>query len=251
MIFSVDRDLTKYFDDYLNLPFERVQESFRKRIIIEHLEDNTMLKKSILEVGCGLDSIFNHLNATAECMIVEPIEQLLFSNNNSKLKSNIKKIPGRLEEVSHKINSKFHVIILSSLIHEIENPALLLNHCKDVLDKEGRILIVTNNQNSIHRILGVSMGELEKLDSRTSTENQMQQISGAFTVKQLDVIVKSIGMKINKIETFFPKILPHKMMQSALDSNIIDMKFLNQMSNLINFLPKFGSEIILDISHEK
>jgi hypothetical protein len=95
------------------------------------------------------------------------------------------------------------------------------------------------------------MGELEKLESRTSTENQMQQIFGAFTVKQLEVIVKDIGMKINKIETFFPKILPHKMMQYALDSNIIDMKFLNQMSNLINFLPQFGSEIILDISHEE
>jgi len=251
MIFSVDRDLTKYYDDYLNLPFERVQETFRKRTIIEHLEEKAMLKKSILEVGCGLDSIFNHLNATAECMIVEPIEQLLFSISNSKLKSNIRKIPGRLEEVSLKINLKFDVIILSSLIHEIENPILLLNHCKNVLDKEGRIIIVTNNQNSIHRILGVSMGELEKLESRTSTENQMQQIFGAFTVKQLEVIVKDIGMKINKIETFFPKILPHKMMQYALDSNIIDMKFLNQMSNLINFLPQFGSEIILDISHEE
>lgn len=246
----MDRDLTKYYEDYLNLPFERVQESFRKRIIIERLEQDAMLEKSILEVGCGLDSIFNHLNTTAECMIVEPIEQLLFSNSNSKLKSNIKKISGRLEEVSLKINLKFNVIILSSLIHEIKNPILLINHCKKVLDKEGRILIVTNNQNSIHRILGVSMGELEKLESRTSTENHMQQIFGAFTVKQLEEIVKDIGMKINKIETFFPKILPHKMMQSALDSNIIDMKFLNQLSNLINFMPRFGSEIILDISHE-
>lgn len=241
------RDLEKYLIDYKELPFERIQEHYRKKKIIEWLGKYKNIKINILEIGCGEDSIFNHWSHEGNKIIVEPIKELLYSEKNNLDGKNIEKINSRIEEVIINFDKFFDIVILSSLIHEIENPVHFLSLVKDTVKKNGKILVVTNNKQSIHRILGVNLGLLTNLNSKTDTEKIMQQKTGAFSKIDLEILVKNCEMKITRIETFSPKILPHSMMKDALDSGCIDEKFLDQMYALIQWIPDFGSEIIMEL----
>ncbi len=245
------RDLEKYLIDYKELPFERVQEHYRKKKIIEWLGKYKNTKINTLEIGCGEDSIFNYWSQAGNQIIVEPIKELLFSEKNKLDGENVEKINNRIEEIVLDYEEFFDIVILSSLIHEIENPVHFLSLVKKTIKKNGKILVVTNNKQSIHRILGVSLGILTNLNSKTVTEEIMQQKTGAFSKTDLEILVKDCEMKISRMETFSPKILPHSMMKAALDSECIDEKFLDQMYTLIQWIPDFGSEIIMELVNDE
>ncbi len=245
------RDLEKYLIDYKELPFERVQEHYRKKKIIEWLGKYNNIKINTLEIGCGEDSIFNYWSHEGNKIIVEPIKEFLFSEKNNLHNENVEKINNKIEEIVKNFNEFFDIVILSSLIHEIENPVYFLSLVKKIIKKNGKILVVTNNKQSIHRILGVNLGILTNLDSKTATEKIMQQKTGAFSKIDVETLVKDCRMKITRMETFSPKILPHNMMKEALDSGCIDDKFLDQMYSLIQWIPDFGSEIIMELVNDE
>ena len=52
------RDLESYQSEYNSMPFERYQVIYRRKKIIEILDQYR--PKRILEVGCGQDSLFNY-----------------------------------------------------------------------------------------------------------------------------------------------------------------------------------------------
>jgi 2-polyprenyl-3-methyl-5-hydroxy-6-metoxy-1,4-benzoquinol methylase len=247
----MERDLEQYLIDYKELPFERVQEHYRKRKIIEWLSNYKNIEIDTLEIGCGEDSIFNYWSHEGKKIIVEPIIELLFSRKNLLDGKQVEKINNRIEEKVTDFEASFDVIILSSLIHEIENPVYFLSLVKKMIKRNGKILVVTNNKLSIHRILGVNLGVLMNLDSKTDTEKIMQHKTGAFSKIELQKLVKECKMKIKRIETFSPKILPHSMMKDALVSGCIDEKFLDQMYSLIQWIPDFGSEIIIEMVNDE
>ena len=57
----MERNIEKYVEDYKNQPFRQDHELIRKEFLIEHLRK--MDFRSILEVGCGFDSIANSLDS--------------------------------------------------------------------------------------------------------------------------------------------------------------------------------------------
>ncbi len=70
-----NRDLNDYLTHYYKLPFERTAERFWRRKLLETL---TLLQpQSILEVGCGLNSIFADIDEKVCGTIIEPISTLL------------------------------------------------------------------------------------------------------------------------------------------------------------------------------
>ena len=216
----LDRNLEKYYSDYSELPFENIQEQYRKRKILDWLNVDSMKVENFLEVGCGQDSIFNYVNKKGIKYIIEPIKEMFDCERNRNLDKSIFRINSTLENSFMKLDLKFDVILVSSLIHEIHNPVKFLSNCKTLLNKNGKIVIVTNNKMSIHRILGVELGIMQNIHSRTQTENKMQQIHGAFTKKELIDLLYECGLNVNKIETFFPKLLPHELMYDAIKKNI-------------------------------
>ena len=247
----MDRNLEQYFSEYSKLPFENIQESYRKRKILDWINGRSLKGMNILEVGCGQDSIFNYLDNEGSRYIIDPIQEMFESKQNKKLNIEINRYVDTLENVHLYIDIKFDVVIVSSLIHEINNPIDFLFCCKKLLKKEGKIIVVTNNKASIHRILGVELGILKSTNSRTQTEDKMQQIYGAFTMSELVSLFEKCDLNVSRIETFFPKLLPHKKMSEAIESKVINSTFLDQLDALIEYLPDFGSEIIAEISHDK
>jgi hypothetical protein len=64
------RDLDNYSIKYNEQPFEDIQVSFRKKNIIRVL--SKYKHNNILEVGCGLDPLFNSFDDFDKLVIVEP-----------------------------------------------------------------------------------------------------------------------------------------------------------------------------------
>lgn len=238
------RDLKQYFHDYEALPFEPVQEKFRRLKVLEFVKLQNY--EIILEIGCGRSSLLSEIDKNKHGILIEPIESLLdYALTNLKNFTNLKAFRMTLDEyASMKEITRSDLTIASSILHEVSDPNSFIEDCIKVTKPGGKIIFVVTNSLSIHRILGVSLGIQDSLSSKTLTEIRMQQASGAFSIEELTALFNNFDLTVEILETFFPKLLPHSRMQEALDQGIIDEKFLAQMSQLSDFLPDFGSEII-------
>jgi len=240
-----NRDLVKYLEDYQVLPFEPVQEVFRRKKLI-----NEILKfpsGHIVEVGSGRKSVFSEFSPAESGTVIEPIEKLLEEARSGVMSPHlIKFFNGTLNKyLDSNSAGKADSVIVSSLLHEMEDSASFLKDCRDITAIDGRIIIIVPNKKSIHRILGTFNATQVSLDSKTVTEELMQQHSGAYSMEQLVLELENSGFSVDNVETFFPKLLPHSLMQDALDSSVINVDFLKMFDELIKYIPEFGSEIII------
>lgn len=243
---SGERNLSNYYEDYLNLPFEPYQEKIRKDNILRFLDSS--LDKSAIEIGCGRESIFSLWSPQGHGQIVEPVRFFLnfaMAGIDSQGSHNIEAFEGSLNDFIDFTNeSLFDVTILSSILHEIEDTEHFLSQAKKITKPGGKILIVVPNKLSVHRILGVQLGYQASLDSKTDTEIQMQQLTGAFSFEELQKKIFRTGLILESMESFFVKLFPHKIMQQLMDRNILSEDSLRIFDQLSQYLPGLGSEII-------
>jgi protein-L-isoaspartate O-methyltransferase len=235
------RDLNQYEIDYRDLGFERIQEHFRKREALTVLVSRKT--DSILEIGCGYDSIVSYVNFS-HATILEPIRTHLKSAEKLMNKEAVERttfIEGFAPQ-DIPLNKKFDVIYAMSIIHEISHPQAFLESLGSSLSEGGRIIITVTNKNSIHRLLGQHMGISSEV--RTRTEDRMQQFTGAMDMDELENIIEISGFYSEHMGTFFPKLLPHETMSKFMSGGERDGIFLSKLFELGAFLPDFGSEII-------
>ena len=64
------RDINQYTKDYLNHDFEDTMVYYRRKKVLEIL--NQYKPKNILEVGCGIQSIFDFYTEYENFTIIEP-----------------------------------------------------------------------------------------------------------------------------------------------------------------------------------
>ncbi len=243
---SSERNLSDYYKDYLNLPFEPHQEKFRKNNILRFLDFNVDV--SAIEIGCGRESIFSLWSPKGNGQIVEPVKffiDLAMAGIDSQESHNIEAFEGNLNDFINSSNETlFDVTILSSILHEIEHTDLFLSQAKSITKPGGKIIIVVPNKLSVHRILGVQLGYQGSLDSKTETEIQMQQLTGALSFEELQNQIFRNGLILESMESFFVKLFPHKIMQQLMDRNILNEDLLDIFDQLSQYLPGLGSEII-------
>jgi SAM-dependent methyltransferase len=238
------RDLIKYHSDYKELPFEPYQEIFRRRNLIRNLSG--INAEVILEVGCGRKSLFSEYEPPRDAIVVEPISELLALAKNGVTNPNVEFFNGLLSDfVSIQDIETVDVVIASSLLHEVGDPQAFLADCMQVLKPGGLFIAIVTNRNSIHRILGVAAGLQDNLNAPTTTEKLMQQLKGAYSSETLSLELESAGFKVESCHSIFPKILPHALMQRALEEEVINFDFLERMDALMPFLSDFGSELLI------
>jgi len=241
---SSQRDLTKYYADYNALPFEPYQEIFRRRNLIRSLAG--INAEVFLEIGCGRNSLFSEYDPPQSAIVVEPIFDLLEIARGSVSNPNVSFFNGLLSEfVSQRQGESVDVAVASSLLHEMADPQSFLSDCMNVLKPGGLFVAIVTNRNSIHRILGVAAGLQSSIESTTSTEKLMQQLKGAYSSESLTKELELAGFKVEKCQSIFPKLLPHALMQQAIDEGVIEFEFLEKMDALIPFLSDFGSELLI------
>ncbi len=243
-----------YFSEFINLEFERIQEFFRYRKLEEYLKSNNMSLMNILEIGPGFNSVAQMVSENQRITILEPGIELYNRNllELSKLedKSKVTLLNVDLEEfiASSKNlpkNLNFDCVILSSVIHEIENFDTLFIELLQITSRNCVFYIIVNNKNSIHRLIGRELNIIKSLDEITLTELRMGQ-SKAVSLNEMKTYLNSYGIEIIRYETFFPKLLSHSKMFRLFESNRIDFEFLQKLYLISNELPDFGSEIIIE-----
>jgi SAM-dependent methyltransferase len=242
------RDLGNYLNAYKALPFEEVQESLRRSWVANWLESSS--PSSIAEVGCGRESIFQTYFPAERSVIIEPIQEFLdLAMAKIVVSKAIQTHCTTLEEYSVRSEAEqFDVTLLSSILHEVDNPALFLKSAAQITRPGGSIIIVVTNKLSIHRILGVHMGLLRDLNEKTQTELQMQQSTGAFSAEELKDLAGSLGLSVKRHLSFAPKLFSHAQMQELIDRGVIDSSFPASMDRLSGHLPLFGSELLMELS---
>ena len=69
------RNLEQYLETYESLPFEIIQEHFRRKSLIEFLVLSNF--STATEIGCGRSSLFEHWLPSGRAQTLEPIPALL------------------------------------------------------------------------------------------------------------------------------------------------------------------------------
>ena len=77
-----DRDIDKYTKQYLNHNFEETMVYYRRKKVLETLKKHQ--PKNILEVGCGIQSIYDFYTDYETFTVVEPSDQFCEMIKKSK-----------------------------------------------------------------------------------------------------------------------------------------------------------------------
>lgn len=247
------RDINDYEEKYKVEPCEKYQVLYRRKKVLEIL--GKYKHNNILEVGCGLEPIFEFIDDYDTMTIVEPginfINAALKKAENSDRE--IKCIHGFFEDSVASIQEdkkRFDFIIVSSLLHEVEYPEKLLEALYDVCSNETVVHINVPNANSIHRLLAQKIGLIEDIHDLSEQQKVMQR-NRVYDQKTLREAVEKAGFEVLECGTFFPKLLSASQMERMLDLNIVQENIFGGLDKLIEYLPEYGSEIYVQLKKNK
>lgn len=239
------RDLDKYQTDYINLPFEPHHVRYRKRKVVECLRKHRA--RRILEVGCGVDPLFMSFADFETLDVVEPSAAFFeIAEQSTAGMRNVRLHRGTLEENAQQLSGhSFDFILLSSLLHELQDPRGLLCSVRALCDATTLVHIVVPNAKSLHRLLALEMGLIDSIYRLSSTQHRMQQHT-SFDLCSLSELVTSCGFSVVESGTFFIKPFTHAQMAELLKCGFLTEQMLDGLYGLSAHLPEFGSELFIN-----
>jgi 2-polyprenyl-3-methyl-5-hydroxy-6-metoxy-1,4-benzoquinol methylase len=243
------RDLIKYTEDYLEYSFEDIQASYRKKKILELIKNKNF--KCILEVGCAIDPIYNHYDNFDKLIIIEPSIHFynIASNyilNNSKLFSRVTIINDYFENTIIELQKyEFDYVIISSLLHEIENVSSFLANLHTFIKPNTIVHVNVPNAWSFHRVLAYEMGMIDSIYEMTDNNVIFQQHC-VFDMASLSEIIIKLGFEIIDSGTYFLKPFSHKQMSEMLKTKIINENTLDGFFRMTKYMPNLGSELFIE-----
>jgi SAM-dependent methyltransferase len=240
----MERDLLDYSKNYLG-PFEQIQVQYRRKKVLEILDKYK--PQSILEVGCGRDSIVNYIESEIyeTFCIVEPISEFLkvaISQKSNKIHS----FNDCIENVKELKNYHFDFIIISGLLHEVIEPLKILRGIFEISYSDTVVHVNVPNANSIHRLLAKEMGIIDSIYQFSDMQKIMQQ-HYTFDFESLKKLCSDAGFQCIEQGSLLIKPFTHLQMQKLLDLEVVDQKVIDGFYNLTNYFPENGSEIYLNL----
>jgi SAM-dependent methyltransferase len=242
------RNLTDYTKNYIERPFEDMQVAYRKKKVLELIRNHE--HRNILEVGCGLDPFFNYYNDFEKLVIIEP-STIFYENANNKiikskfLTSRVIVINDYLENsINELLKYEFDYIIVSSLLHEIDNVSLFLEKLSCILKIDTIVHIDVPNAYSFHRVLALEMGLIDSVFEMSAYNLQFQQ--QMFDLASLSNLIIKHGFRIINSGSYFIKPFTHKQMSEIIENKIIDVRVLDGFFRMTKYMPDLGSEIFVD-----
>lgn len=244
----MNRNLQEYSESYINHPFEAIQARYRKRCVIENIMKYPHNK--IVEIGCGLDSLVNDFDDFDQCFIAEPSE--LFFGKAEKdlderpaLKNKVTLANLKVEDVKT-LPFIPDMIIVSGLLHEVENPEMALTHTRKFCHNHTVVHVNVPNAYSFHRLLAREAGLIAGVHEKSSSQISLQQHS-TFDFERLSALADQCGFKVIDHGTYFIKPFTHQQMQQLLDMNILNEKLLDSFYSMSKYFPDNGSELFLNL----
>jgi 2-polyprenyl-3-methyl-5-hydroxy-6-metoxy-1,4-benzoquinol methylase len=232
------RNIVEYRKNYYQLPFERRMEVIRRGEILQVL--SVYSYKSILEIGCGYSTIANYLDINSKKVtIIEPDKHFALKAKREQPSVNV--INNFFEKTEPIQN--IDLIIISCLLHEIQNIELFIEHLKKFCQEETLVHVNVPNGHSFHRLLAVEMGLLENAVQPTNTQFLMQQKREAYTMNTLIKTFIDQGFYVLEKGGYFIKTNTHEQLEQMFDKGIIDQSFLDALSTLGREFPENAAEI--------
>jgi SAM-dependent methyltransferase len=200
----------------------------------------------ILEVGIGSGDItLMLLQQFLHIVSVDPDEE-----NINLVVTRIKKLNLRSPRfVISKIEDAdlgteiFDKIILFGILEHLADPPKVLNKLALHLNKSGRIYIVVNLANSIHRLLGVKIGLIKNVDELSESDIVLGHYR-IYNVELLKEHIKLANLKMVYELPFYLKPLPTRYM------NNFPLSIHEGLDLLGRELKEFASYFYAEVAHK-
>lgn len=255
------RDLQKYLHDYGEASddnFElRWQVPVRRKHVLEQVRKYP--HRRILEVGCGWQSLGTELQLgeLSQLTIVEPIKE--FCEKAAQDLHGLQE-SGKLEVINDTLqhlssggglsSKQFDFIVISGLLHELEQPEELLSCIRKISDEATVIHVNVPNANSFHRVLAYESGLISSVEEFSEANRRLQQHS-VFSMDSLLELLEAgtPGIEVLDKGSYFPKLFTHKQMETCLKQGIINEAVIKGLDAMSERLPELGSEIYVNFRY--
>ncbi|MBR1729655.1 MAG: methyltransferase domain-containing protein [Selenomonadaceae bacterium] len=220
------RDINAYAKEYTSgktSAFEIKLSEYRTKRSISIIQKYD--HKNLIEVGCALWPIACYVDDIKKYVLVEPADEYM-QNAREKLKSkNAIFVKGFFEDKFDQLadifsNDGVDFVLLSGLLHEVENPKDLLRTAMNLMNSKTVTLITVPNAKSFHRLLALKSGLIKSIYDFGDTNIRLQQHfvfdMDSFSQMLFDVS-SELNKKVNILEkgSFFVKPFTHKQMQQC------------------------------------
>ena len=235
------RDINNYQERY-NVPnFEDYQITYRRKKILEIMQN--VKHDSILEIGTGMCPIFNYFDDFNKYYFFEPGKE--FFDNAIQIAGNDNRIKGINKPFEFDENIKnqgLDFVICASLLHELENPKMLVQDICNISNENTHVLINVPNANSFHRVLAMNMGLIKEVKEFSDRNIYFQQHS-VFDMNDIVQLVSECGFDVEDKGYLFIKPFTHSQMFEMIKNHIIDERVLDGLYKMTDMYPELGSEI--------
>jgi 2-polyprenyl-3-methyl-5-hydroxy-6-metoxy-1,4-benzoquinol methylase len=216
---DLEKIATKY---HLDVPADIDIENKTQIYEFDWVNSHILHKSKVLDLGIGdgliLELLLKEINIkNFELDVVEGSIQICKKYENLKPKG-LKIINSLFENFV--ASDRYDLIIMSHVLEHVKNPVKLMNQFSEYLKKDGLILGIVPNKESIHRRLAVLMGIQENLDSLSERDVMV----GHLRVYSKETLLKDLencDLKVMEMRGFFFKpFANYQLMQ--LNQEIID-----------------------------
>lgn len=237
------RDLGDYTVQYRRLPFEPIQAAYRRRHVLDVVR--RLAPQRLLEVGCGECPLFTDLPGLA-ATVVEPAPAFArgaaeLARTRDAAAPKVEVVQGRIEEVADTLGL-FDGIVVSCLLHEVDDPQALLGAVRRVCAPDAVLHLNVPNAHSLHRLLAVAMGLITHTDALSATQRTMQQ-RATYDAATFHQELARAGFEVIDAGTLFVKPFTHAQMQQLVDQGFMTPAMLDGLDRLTDVLPSLGSEL--------
>lgn len=241
-----DRDIEAYTKAYQASDFEPVQARMRKRLLLDVLK--RLKPRRILEIGCGTDALFRHSAEFDRFVIVEPGASFAAkARRDAAGDQRIVVVEGLIEDSTGPLlDERFEFIVVSGLLHEVPDPAAVLQ-CLRPLCSSGTVVHVNvPNANSLHRLLALEMGLIGCASEISNRQRALQQ-QRTFCLADLISLCEQAGFRTTEHGSYFIKPFTHSQMAELQTIGMLDARMLDGLFRLERHLPGLGSEIYVHL----
>ena len=238
------RDLASYTEQYRRLPFEPTQAMYRRRRVLAEIA--RYAPHRLLEVGCGHLPLHTDLSGMHITVVEPAVEFAKIARSTVAPGADVKVIEACLEAVGPP-EEPFDMVIVSCLLHEVDDPQALLAAVRQMCGSDTVVHLNVPNARSLHRLLAVAMGLIDRPDAHSQTQATMQQ-RGIYDLEALEGELSTAGFVVRERGSLFVKPFTHGQMQQLVDQEIMTPTMLDGLGRLAETLPELGSEIWINAS---
>jgi len=183
-----------------------------------------LLPDTILEIGCGVDLLYDQARAAAlpfsRWTIVEPAEAYAaLADARAATDARLEVVRGYCEDVAKPggalEGAAFAAVVLSGVLHHVPDPALVVRDAVARLQPGGSLLVTCPNARSFHRLLAVEMGLIAEPGELGARNFALGQFN-VFDRDSLGALLASAGLVDLQFEGYLFKPFPHPQMSAVL-----------------------------------